>query len=334
MVSRRLSRAVLLFALAVTTLMFIAISFDAQAQRFGGMRSFGRQSSNIMKQRQAVKPPAAASSSRQQQGSSAASTRQQAGAQNAAARSGFSRFLGPIAGIAAGLGIAALLSSLGLSGAFLELISSLVLILAVVFIARWLFRVLRGGAAQPLGATRGNHSGGGSYGGHSYRQNHAASGAYGGASSPSPMTIDGQAREVNNTESTEDTSWFIPQDFDVPAFLDNAKKQFAHIQQLWDRGDAQGLQQLLTDDLFKELQPAILANAQSQTNHTEIVLLNAELMGIEKFEDGFLASVRYSGMLREGSHPEATRFEEVWNLLKAEGTGWLVAGIQQMPDHH
>src|SRR5690625_7833270 len=89
MVSRRLSRAVLLFALAVTTLMFIAISFDAQAQRFGGMRSFGRQSSNIMKQRQAVKPPAAASSSRQQQGASAASARQQqAGAQGAAARSG------------------------------------------------------------------------------------------------------------------------------------------------------------------------------------------------------------------------------------------------------
>src|SRR5690625_3770938 len=331
MVSRRLSRAVLLFALAVTTLMFIAISFDAQAQRFGGMRSFGRQSSNIMKQRQAVKPPAAASSSRQQQGSSAASTRQQAGAQNAAARSGLSRFLGPIAGIAAGLGIAALLSSLGLSGAFLELISSLVLILAVVFIARWLFRMLRGGAAQPLGATRGSTGTSSGYN-NSYRQSHPAPGASDWSATPSSVTIDGQAREVQD-EVQQDTSWFIPQDFDVPVFLDNAKKQFAHIQSLWDQGDAEGLQQFLTDDLFKELQPSILANAQSQTNRTEIVLLNAELMGIEKLEDGYLASVRYSGMLREGGNPEATRFEEVWNLLKAEGTGWLVAGIQQMPDN-
>src|SRR5690625_2438090 len=147
MVSRRLSRAVLIFALAVTTLMFIAISFDAQAQRFGGMRSFGRQSSNIMKQRQAVKPPAAASSTRQQ-GSTAANAGRQAAGQTAAARSGFSRFLGPIAGIAAGLGIAALLSSMGLSGAFLELISSLVLIALVIFAVRWLFRLLRG-SAQP-----------------------------------------------------------------------------------------------------------------------------------------------------------------------------------------
>src|SRR5690625_7779213 len=109
------------------------------------------------------------------------------------------------------------------------------------------------------------------------------------------MTIDGQAREVNNTESTEDTSWFIPQDFDVPAFLDNAKKQFAHIQQLWDRGDAQGLQQLLTDGLFKELQPAVLAPGQSQTHQPEILLLSPEMMRIDKFEDGCLAGVRYSG---------------------------------------
>ncbi len=337
MVSRHLSRAVLLFALVVTTLMFIAISFDAHAQRFGGgMRSFGRQSSNIMKQRQAVQPPVAAPSARQQQGSTAGARQQQAGAQNAAARSGFSRFLGPIAGIAAGLGIAALLSSLGLSGAFLELISSLILIVAVIVIARWLFRLMRRGGAQPATAARG--ASGGLYSQRSTQENHSyrhsapvADAGTHTSTAPHPVVLEGQARTVEDVE--QDSSWFIPQDFDVPAFLDNAKKQFAHIQSLWDKGDASGLQQFLTDDLFKELQPAVLANAQSQTNKTEIVLLNAELMGIEKLEDGYLASVRYSGMLREGSNPEATRFEEVWNLLKAEGTGWLVAGIQQMPDN-
>jgi len=331
MVSRRLSRAVLLFALAVTTLMFIAISFDAQAQRFGGMRSFGRQSPNIMKQRQAVKPPAA-SSARQQSGQSSAAARQGAATQGAAARSGMSRFLGPIAGIAAGLGIAALLSGLGLSGAFLELMSSLVLILAVVFLVRWLFRVLRGGAAQPLGATRS----GGAAGGHNqYRQAHFPQQGQQAGASPSaaqPVPAFSPAGAPQAEADIDDPSWFIPADFDVPTFLDNAKSQFAHIQRLWDQGDEESLQQYLTDDLFKELRPSILANAQSQTNRTEIVLLNAELMGIEKLDDGYLASVRYSGMLREGNASEATRFEEVWNLLKAEGTGWLVAGIQQMPN--
>src|SRR5690625_4368876 len=322
MISRRLSRAVMVFALAITTFMFIAISFDAQAQRFGGMRSFGRQSPNIMKQRQAVKPPAAASSARQQQGATANAGRQGAAAQGAAARSGLSRFLGPIAGIAAGLGIAALLSSLGLSGAFLELMSSLLLIAAVVFIGSWLLRQLRRpGPRQAYGsATRAP-------GGATYRQTHqGATGQTGAVVTP--------LSTAQSEQSIEDPSWFIPADFDVPVFLDNAKAQFARIQALWDAGDEDNLRQYLTDDLFREVSPAIQANAHSQTNRTEIVLLNAELMGIEKLEDGYLASVRYSGMLREGNQPEAVRFEEVWNLLKAEGTGWLVAGIQQMPEQH
>ena len=63
----------------------------------------------------------------------------------------------------------------------------------------------------------------------------------------------------------------------------------------------------------------------------EVVLLNAELLGIEAVSGGHLASVRYSGMLREEAGAEAFRFEEVWNLFKADGAGWLLAGIQQIP---
>ena len=64
---------------------------------------------------------------------------------------------------------------------------------------------------------------------------------------------------------------------------------------------------------------------------TEVVLLNAELLGIEQVSDGYLASVRFSGMLREEVNTAAFRFEEVWNLYKPEQGGWLLAGIQQIP---
>src|SRR5690606_14453190 len=74
------------------------------------------------------------------------STAATAGAAGTAAKSGMSRFLGPLAGIAAGLGIAALLSHLGLSGAFLELMSSLALIALLVFAVMFIVRRLRGGA--------------------------------------------------------------------------------------------------------------------------------------------------------------------------------------------
>jgi predicted lipid-binding transport protein (Tim44 family) len=85
----------------------------------------------------------------------------------------------------------------------------------------------------------------------------------------------------------------------------------------------------LTDDLLKELQAQL--SGQTGQNHTEVVLLNAELLGIEKVSDGHLASVRFSGMLREQVGAEAFRFEEVWNLFKPEQGGWLLAGIQQVP---
>jgi predicted lipid-binding transport protein (Tim44 family) len=85
----------------------------------------------------------------------------------------------------------------------------------------------------------------------------------------------------------------------------------------------------LTDDLLKELQAQL--SGRVGENHTEVVLLNAEMLGIEKVTDGHLASVRFSGMLREQVGAEAFRFEEVWNLFKPEQGGWLLAGIQQIP---
>ncbi|MGB6103744.1 MAG: Tim44-like domain-containing protein, partial [Pusillimonas sp.] len=126
-----------------------------------------------------------------------------------------------------------------------------------------------------------------------------------------------------------DKSWFIPGDFDTAAFLANAKAQFIEIQAVWDSGDLTKLQDYMTDDLVAEVKPELLARAEG--NVTQVVLLNAELLGIEAVSGGHLASVRYSGMLREAKDAEAFRFEEVWNLYKADNAGWLLAGIQQIP---
>jgi hypothetical protein len=111
--SSRLSRYFAGVLLAFSTFAMVSISFDAEARRFGGGASFGRQSTNVTQQRQAAIPSTTSQRSASQN-TAAAST---AVAGGAATRSGMSRFLGPIAGIAAGLGIAALLSQMGLSGA-------------------------------------------------------------------------------------------------------------------------------------------------------------------------------------------------------------------------
>jgi predicted lipid-binding transport protein (Tim44 family) len=130
--------------------------------------------------------------------------------------------------------------------------------------------------------------------------------------------------------SADQASWFIPGDFDTPLFLKHAKEQFVAIQALWDNSQTDRLREFLTDDLIAELKPQ-LAERGAAPNKTEVVLLNAELLGVESVSGGHLASVRFSGMLREEPGAEAFRFEEVWNLFKPEQGGWLLAGIQQIP---
>lgn len=318
--STRLSRFLMVLMLALATLVMLGTSFDAEARRMGGGKSFGRQSSNITKQRQAVTPPAA--NANRNASTPAAANAARGGA--AAPKSGFSRFLGPIAGIAAGLGIAALLSSLGLGGALLEALSSMVLIGLVIFAVIFVVRRLRGGAQKTATAGQGAASAA-----PMYRESTPAMPAAKPAAEPTPAaSVTPAVAPAAAPVQEVDPSWFIPDDFDITGFLDNAKTQFREIQQLWDQGNPAALSDYLTDDLLKEVTPEIQSRDGAQ--ETQIVLLNAELMGIEKVEGGHLASVRYSGMLREEANADAFSFEEVWNLYKADGKGWLLAGIQQI----
>jgi len=318
--SRRFSRFIAAALVTVSGLSLLTTAFDAEARRAGGGMSFGRQSSNVMQQRRAITPPAAASTTTAR---SAAAASGAAAAGTAAARSGMSKWLGPLAGIAAGLGIAALLSHLGLSGAFLEGLSSMVLIGLVVFAVLFLIRRLRGGVARPAmqGAGTGNFP----------RQNSSPSAQapmWRENLHPSASAVTDPAPDPAPAEPVREGDWVIPAGFDSAAFLGEAKKQFVQIQKMWDSGDLSSLRAYLTDELIAEMQHQLAD--RKNADRTEVVLLNAELLGIEKVSDGHLASVRFSGMLREGPG-EAFRFEEVWNLLKPESGGWLLAGIQQIP---
>ena len=62
------------------------------------------------------------------------------------------RWLGPIAGLAAGLGIAALLSHFGLGEAFAGAMANMIIIALIVMVAVMLFRfIMRKRAAQSAG---------------------------------------------------------------------------------------------------------------------------------------------------------------------------------------
>jgi len=91
---------------------------------------------------------------------------------------------------------------------------------------------------------------------------------------------------------------------------------------------------MMTDDMLGEIRTQ-LAEREAHTgmtpNTTEVVMLEAHLLGIEELANEYMASVEYSGMIREEPSAGPSPFREVWNMTKAKsGGGWLVAGVQAL----
>jgi predicted lipid-binding transport protein (Tim44 family) len=122
----------------------------------------------------------------------------------------------------------------------------------------------------------------------------------------------------------------IPADFDTTGFLRHAKTNFLRMQAAWDKGDAQDIREFTTPEMFAELKMQLTERGAS-ANHTDVVTLEAELMGVETVGDEHLASVRFNGMVKEDEHAPAEAFNEIWVLSKPMNGngGWLLAGIQQ-----
>jgi predicted lipid-binding transport protein (Tim44 family) len=123
----------------------------------------------------------------------------------------------------------------------------------------------------------------------------------------------------------------LPAGFDEYAFLDNAKHYFVKLQKAWDDGDLDSLREFATPEMFSNLMQDLNARAES-SNQTDVVTLNAELLGVETGQDNYLASIQFTGMIREQAGAPAEPFTEIWNLSKPiHGSGgWVLAGIQQL----
>ena len=69
-----------------------------------------------------------------------------------------------------------------------------------------------------------------------------------------------------------------------------------------------------------------------RSNHTDVVMLEASLLGVEDLGEAYMASVEFSGMIREEPSAGPSPFREVWNMTKPKSgnTGWLVAGVQAL----
>jgi predicted lipid-binding transport protein (Tim44 family) len=268
---------------------------DAEAARLGGGKSFG------MKRQATPAPTAPAAAGKPAAAPSAAPAA-------AAKPAGMSRFLGPLAGLAAGLGIAALLSHFGLG----EGMANLLLILALVMVAVFVVRRLMGNPSSRPG------------------MQYAGAGPGGAA----PTNFTPARFEASNVGAGATTASSvarnIPADFDVEGFLRQAKLNFVRLQAANDRGDMDDIRQFTAPEIFAEIQMQYQERG-GRAQETDVVQLNAELLEVATEDKHHIASVHFSGLLREDNAAPAA-FAEIWHLSKpTDGSrGWNVAGIQQV----
>lgn len=300
-------------------------SLDAEARRLGGGRSFGRQSS-VATQRSTTPTPAQPTPTQQP---SPAQSAQPAPTTTPGATPNRNRWIAPIAGIAAGLGIAALLSHFGLGDAFAGMMANVIVLAVIAFIVIWLIRKFanRRRAGEPV-----YHTGGGLPPAGGLRQ---AGGYPREPSFTTPPTGEYLAPTANPlTTPRIGSAPSIPAGFDTEAFLRNAKVYFVRLQAAWDAGNVDDIREFTTPEMFAEIHMD-LADRGAEPNQTDVVQLNADLLDVADRGNDYLASVRFHGLIRETSGAAAEPFAEIWNLSKSRltGEGWLLAGIQQVDSH-
>jgi len=253
----------------------------AQAARLGGGRSLGAQRQITASPRQATPP------TQQQQSAAAPQT------------AGSNRWLAPLAGLAAGLGLGWLFAQGGFGTAMGALLMALLAGAAVFALARMGARPKT--QAQPL--------------------------QYAGPGRPSapqsPERSSYQSAPANDRNN-------VPAGFDLERFLSEAKRNFLRLQEANDRRDRDLIREVTTQEMFDVLEGGLTERLQAQ--QTDVVTLNAALLELVTEGSIHWASVRFSGSIREKAQAAAEPFEEIWHLQKpADGSsGWLLAGIQQL----
>jgi predicted lipid-binding transport protein (Tim44 family) len=266
-------------SLTMALCLSLTLSLDAQAaKRLGGAKSFGSAPSHQTSQMKTTQPAA---------GSTAA-------AKPAAATSGASRWLGPLAGIAAGGLLASMFMGDGFQG--LQLFDILIFgLLAFV-----LFRLF---AARRQPAMAGTAP--------MQRDNPMSGNVFGSSASARP--------------AIKAPAWF-----DADRFIEQGRQHFLALQQHWDANEMDKISEFFTPQMTQFLKQERL-NLGDGFQSTYIDDLQVQLDGLDDTPSVTVATLTFIGLAKTSRFDQGEAFSESWRLERAAGDNqpWLVAGIRQ-----
>jgi predicted lipid-binding transport protein (Tim44 family) len=309
---------------------------DAHAgKRLGGGKSVGKQSTNVSQREAAPASPAAPAGPAVSNGATKSAA---PAAPQPAPKRPWGAMLG---GLAAGLGLAWLASSLGMgaAGGFGQIVMFALLAMLAFMAFKWFMRsrntsiqsaqsplAFQGASNLPVSEAT------------PYRPENVGNDASARPWERSSMAFEAPKQasgSIIGSALMGSQSWGVPSGFDTDGFLKAAKSNFVTLQAAWDRSDIAALRAMMTDGMLLEIQSQ-LAERETHTggsvNMTDVVFVEAHLLGIEELPAEYMASVEFSGMIREDASAGPSPFREVWNMTKPKtgGTGWLVAGVQAL----
>ncbi len=296
-------KLVLSVLVALSGLSFATV--DAEAKRLGGGSFSGLQRKAPARQAPATPPS--------QQAPAATPGTPGAAPAAAAGRS----WLGPIAGLAAGLGLAALMSHLGLGGEMANFLMIALLAVAALWLVRFLAR--RFASPQAGSAPQG--------------MQYAAVDTRREAAPPvtlAPATNGAAALAASTSSTSIDAAPALPAGFDREAFERIAKLIFIRMQAANDKVDLDDLRQFATPEMFAVFK-LDLQDRKDAAQQTDVVQLAAEVIDFEQESARQVVSVRFHGLIREEKDAPAAPFDEIWHLVKPlDGSReWAIAGIAQ-----
>lgn len=331
----------------------------SQAKRLGGGKSVGMQRQAPAPTPPAPTPatPAPATPAAPVAGKPAVPATAAAAAAAPAKRS----WMGPLAGLAAGLGLAALFSALGMGEGFANFVMLLLLGLVAFIAIRFIMaRFANKGGAQPAlagaGAGTGAATSGVSATPWSVQQPTPAAApistersSFEPAATAAPVA--GQDVSVTGAPLRPITigeklgtpaavaaaagtgtpaALTLPEGFDLPAFERVAKMIFIRLQSAHDAGDLNDLREFTTPEMFAAVRLEI-QERNGAIQHTDVERVDAQLVDFVQESERQIASVRFQGLVREDAGSAATPFDEVWHLVKPQdgSRSWAIAGIQQ-----
>ena len=124
--------------------------------------------------------------------------------------------------------------------------------------------------------------------------------------------------------------------WDSPRVLAAVNPCFVRMQAAWDVADLATLRALTTASMYDEIVGQLGARGHAP-NRTDVLTVQAELLRIEQVGSVLLASVQFSGILREAAEGGAVPFRELWMLTHAlddaddaAGGAWRLARQQAL----